>query len=160
MLTGPEIASTQGALDAIAAERDSLRSQSSLGERVAGAFRDALGFGDPVSTVASAADAVGALYDSAKSLRDAAVESPDPAHEEALWIVQMANEVRGVGSKVEQDVDKASISTVVEDQARAAAQAAGQFAADAFDRAVSGAKWAIVGLVALAAIVLVVRFRR
>jgi methyl-accepting chemotaxis protein len=164
MLTSGEIQATQAALDRIAAERDSLLSQASIPNRIENAFTAIFTGRDDSSTIVGVAARVSAAYDTAKQLRDAAVESPEEAHEEALMIVQLANTVDGTASQIESATSTvgqiegtaAHISDAVTQATHAISDAAGPL----FNDILSGSKWIIVGLVAVAVIALVVVVRR
>jgi hypothetical protein len=158
VLTPGEIGATQAALDRIAAERDSLAAQAGIGARITSAFSSLFTGTDPADTLASAAASMAAYYDAARDLRNAAFESPEEEHEAALMIVDMANRVAGSASQVEQAADLSSASGAVRHTVEEAVDYVGQAARTAYDSALSASKWIVVGLAALAVVVVVVRF--
>jgi hypothetical protein len=152
VLTSGEVQATQEALDRIAAERDSLAAQAGIGDRIASAFMSVFTGADPTSTVASAYASVSAAYDAALDLRNSAFESPDEEHEAALRIVDMANSLRGQSEVIAAAADKATASGATVKKAEEAVNWLGKKAQDVYDAAKASSKWIIIGLVAVAVI--------
>jgi len=154
MLTSGEVQATQHALDMIAAERDALMAQAGISARITSAFTSIFTGADPASTVAGAAARVSAAYDAALDLRNAAFESPDDAHEEALQIVEVARRISGVSDSIATAADKAGVSGAAAQTVDNAVIYMGEKAKAVYEQAISASKWLIVGLVAVAVILI------
>lgn len=165
MLEPGEIAATQAALDRALVQVQAAEAAASSGRNILGTLAGLFSTGptaldDAASTsgllaAASARD----LYDGLVRARNAAAESPDPAHEEALQIVELANRLSGSGtsSAIAQSAAAADAAAIVVGSIRDTArqvQNVGQHVGEAF---VPTVKWLAVALAALA-VVAVVRY--